>query len=57
MWKRSSFDQKARFPFLMGGIVSGIFYFYFTFSQKRKKQIIEGSKRFTETPDVINQTK
>ena len=48
------FSDKMRYPVLMGGIVSGIFYFYYTFSQKRKGQIKEGSKRFTEEPDAYS---
>jgi len=47
--------QLYRFPLLMGGILGGIFTFFYTFSSANKDRIKIGSKKFTDAPKVTLQ--
>lgn len=44
--------QLYRFPVMMGGILAGIITFWWTFSSVNAKRIKQGSKRFTDSPEV-----
>ena len=44
--------QLYRFPLMMGGIVGGIFTFWYSFSNVFNERIKWGSKKFTDTPKV-----
>ncbi len=44
--------QLYRFPILMGGIVGGVFTFWYSFSNVFNERIKWGSKKFTDTPKI-----
>ena len=44
--------QLYRFPVMMGGILAGIITFWWTFSSVNEKRIKQGSKKFTDAPEV-----
>jgi len=48
--------MQYRFPVLISGILGGLFAFYFSFSNVNHDRIKIGSRRFTDTPPLPQQT-